>query len=114
MILNKYSRFLLHNSKRNLFQKSCWYGFLFSFLPGVVRAAAFDREGKSCAMSQIDRNMAGRKALVALESKHDYIELACGLKPDRMCEFQSIREKIMKTVDAVYLDTESTDECRQR
>jgi hypothetical protein len=58
--------------------------------------------------------MAGRKKLVAIDAKYDYIELSCGLKPDRMCEFQSIREKIMKTVDAVYLDTESTEECRQR
>lgn len=65
-------------------------------------------------MSQIDRNMAGRKSLVTIDSKYDYVELACGLKPDRMCEFQSMREKIMKTVDAVHLDTESTEECRQR
>ncbi|KAF2364740.1 PAN/Apple domain [Trinorchestia longiramus] len=80
----------------------------------TCRSAAYNREKQTCAMSQVDRNMAGRKKLVAIDSKNDYMELSCALKPDRMCEFQSIREKIMKTVDAVHLDTASTDECRQR
>jgi len=80
----------------------------------TCRSAAYNRENKICAMSQIDRNMAGRKNFVQVTEKTDYVEISCGAKPDRMCEFKTIREKIMKTVDAVHLDTESTEECRQK
>lgn len=80
----------------------------------TCRSAAFNRDNKICAMAQIDRNMAGRKNLVTLSPGTDFLEISCGPKPDKMCEFKTIREKIMKTVDAVHLDTESTEQCRQR
>jgi len=80
----------------------------------TCRSASFNRETKTCSMSQIDRNMAGRKQLVEAGPAQDYLELSCGAKPERMCEFRSLSERIMKTVDAVHLDTKSTEECRQK
>jgi len=81
----------------------------------TCRSAAFDSASKQCLMSTLDREMAGRlRNLVSINSTLDYMEVACGSKPDRMCEFQKIPGKIMKTVDAVYLDTESLEECRDR
>ena len=65
-------------------------------------------------MAVVNRNMAGKKPLVQTKEGVDYIELSCGPRPDRMCEFKSIRNKIMKTVDAVHLDTETTEECRAK
>jgi len=65
-------------------------------------------------MSQQDRNMAGLKRVVEADAHHDYLELACGAKPQRTCQFKKLSERIMKTVDAVHLDIGSTEECRQK
>lgn len=81
----------------------------------TCRSVEFDRENSLCKMSQFDRNMAGRnRRMVMTNSTSDYIEMSCGAKPDRMCEFQRKTNQIMKTVDAVHLDTNSTEECREK
>ncbi|XP_064113013.1 uncharacterized protein LOC135219835 [Macrobrachium nipponense] len=78
------------------------------------RSASFNAASKTCTMSQIDRNMAGRKKLLAIRSDDDYMEVSCVPKPEKMCEFQSLRGRILKTVDAVFQDVDSAEECRSR
>lgn len=36
------------------------------------------------------------------------------LAPERLCEFHSISGKILKTVDAVFQDVKTLDECRKK
>ncbi|XP_068220289.1 uncharacterized protein [Palaemon carinicauda] len=80
----------------------------------TCRSASFNKATKTCTLSQIDRNMAGRKKLLQVQSDDDYMEVSCVPKPQKMCEFQSLRGRILKTVDAVYQDVESSEECQSR
>lgn len=80
----------------------------------ICRSASFDPTNKACTLSQVDRNMAGRKQLLEISEKVDYLEVSCVPKPTKMCEFQSMRGRILKTVDAVYQDVGSVEECRSR
>ncbi|KAK3864370.1 hypothetical protein Pcinc_029941 [Petrolisthes cinctipes] len=80
----------------------------------ICRSASFDSSTANCTLSQVDRNMAGRKQLLTLSAATDYVEMACVPRPQKMCEFQRLRGKILKTVDAVHRDLKTTDECRER
>ncbi|CAL4123343.1 unnamed protein product, partial [Meganyctiphanes norvegica] len=80
----------------------------------ICRAAAWDASNNECKLAQVDRNMAGRKQLLQPDDSIDYLELACVTKPERMCEFQRFPGKILKTVDAVYQDVQSEEECKER
>ncbi|XP_045618140.1 uncharacterized protein [Procambarus clarkii] len=80
----------------------------------ICRAVSYEAATKTCTLAQVDRNMAGRKRLLELEEEADYVEVACVPKPQKMCEFQTLRGRILKTVDAVYQDVESNEECKDR
>ena len=41
-------------------------------------------------------------------------QVSCVPKPQKMCDFQRLQGKILKTVDSVYQDVETTEECQQR
>lgn len=43
----------------------------------------------------------------------EYLESNCIEDPTKLCEFKHINGKILKTVDAVYQDVNSIDECRE-
>lgn len=58
--------------------------------------------------------MAGRKHLLKMSAGAVYVEVACVPKPQKMCEFSRKPGRILKTVDAVYQDLETTEECRER
>jgi len=80
----------------------------------TCRSASFDSATNTCSMSTIDLNMAVKRDLTQQIQGHDYMEMANKIKPDSMCEFKTIPNHIMKTVDAVHLDTNTTEECRQK
>jgi len=42
----------------------------------------------------------------------DYLENNCAEEPSKLCEFKRISGKILKTVDSVYQDINTIDECR--
>lgn len=80
----------------------------------TCRSASFDPSTKTCTLSQVDRNMAGRKKLLEVSDHVDYLEVSCVPKPEKMCEFQSLPGRILKTVDSVFQDVEDIDECKNR
>ena len=56
--------------------------------------------------------MSNKKQVVQLRETSDYIEVACVNKPQRMCEFQTKNNQILRTVDAVIKDLETADQCK--
>lgn len=42
----------------------------------------------------------------------DYLENNCAEEPSKLCEVKRISGKILKTVDSVYQDINTIDECR--
>lgn len=53
--------------------------------------------------------------LTALQQKDgvEYLENNCAEEPNKLCEFKRMSGKILKTVDSVYQDVGSVDECRE-
>lgn len=43
----------------------------------------------------------------------DYMENNCVDDPVKLCEFQKLDGRILKTVDSVFQDVSSIDDCRQ-
>lgn len=44
----------------------------------------------------------------------DYLENNCVYEPNKLCEFRKIQNKILKTVDSIYQDVASLEECKQK
>lgn len=43
----------------------------------------------------------------------DYLENHCVEEPNKLCEFKRLPGRILKTVDSVYQEVSSVDECRE-
>ncbi|CAG9817948.1 unnamed protein product [Phaedon cochleariae] len=56
--------------------------------------------------------LAGSNAFQAANG-YDYIENNCIEEPTKLCEFKKLNGRILKTVDSVYQDVGSVDECRE-
>lgn len=66
-----------------------------------------------CELSDMDRiTLAGSSAFKATD-EIDYLENACAEEPNKLCEFKRLSGRILKTVDSVYQDVGSVDECRE-
>ncbi|XP_050723631.1 uncharacterized protein LOC127002106 [Eriocheir sinensis] len=78
------------------------------------RSISYNYTTGSCLLSKVNRNMAGRKQLLKMAPGAVYAEVACVPKPQKMCEFTRMPGRILKTVDAVYRDLQTTEECRER
>ena len=44
----------------------------------------------------------------------DYLENNCVYEPNKLCEFRKIQNRILKTVDSIYQDVNSLEECKQK
>lgn len=44
----------------------------------------------------------------------DYLENNCIYEPNKLCEFRKIQNRVLKTVDSIYQDVLSLDECKQK
>lgn len=44
----------------------------------------------------------------------DYLENNCVYEPNKLCEFRKIQNRVLKTVDSVYQDVNSLDECKHK
>ncbi|KAH1006050.1 hypothetical protein HUJ04_006931 [Dendroctonus ponderosae] len=56
--------------------------------------------------------LAGSSSFVTAEG-YDYMENNCIEEPTKLCEFKKLNGRILKTVDSVYQDVGSVDECRE-
>ncbi|XP_046406452.1 uncharacterized protein LOC124171342 [Ischnura elegans] len=94
----------------------------------ICRSANYNYETGVCELSDMDRFTAwGHRMLVPWSDdprkpkmaadgqapKNVYIESNCVTEPVRMCDFQQMAGKILKTVDAVRQDVSSLEDCRK-
>lgn len=68
---------------------------------------------RACELSDMDRlTVAGSGALEPSKG-FDYLENHCVDEPVKLCEFKKITGRILKTVDSVYQDVATAEECRE-
>ena len=78
----------------------------------LCRSANYYRATNICELSEMDRiTLAGTSAFQAQDGS-DYLENNCAEEPNKLCEFKRLSGRILKTVDSVYQDVGSIDECR--
>lgn len=77
------------------------------------RSANYANATKQCELSDMDRlTVAGSNAFQSSKG-FDYLENHCVDEPVKLCEFKKLSGRILKTVDSVYQDVGSTEECRE-
>ncbi|XP_075148055.1 uncharacterized protein LOC142221994 [Haematobia irritans] len=78
----------------------------------TCRSANYYRHSGLCELSDMDRiTLSGSNNVEAYDGA-DYLENNCAEEPSKLCEFKRISGKILKTVDSVYQDINSIEECR--
>ncbi|KAJ3640932.1 hypothetical protein Zmor_027465 [Zophobas morio] len=76
-------------------------------------SASYNNATGDCELSSMDRlTLAGSSAFQAADG-YDYMENNCVEEPSKLCEFKKLNGRILKTVDSVYQDVGSVDECRE-
>ncbi|OWR50334.1 hypothetical protein KGM_210943 [Danaus plexippus plexippus] len=79
----------------------------------VCRSANYNNKTGECVLSNMDRiTLAGTSAFQPNEDV-DYLENNCVEEPTKLCEFKKMNGRILKTVDSVYQDVQTIEECRE-
>ncbi|XP_015606019.1 uncharacterized protein LOC107272897 [Cephus cinctus] len=79
----------------------------------LCRSANYANATKECELSDMDRlTVAGSSAFQSAKGI-DYLENNCVDEPVKLCEFKKLTGRILKTVDSVYQDVGSAEECRE-
>ncbi|XP_066591191.1 uncharacterized protein [Prorops nasuta] len=79
----------------------------------LCRSANYANATKECELSDMDRlTVAGSSAFQTAKGI-DYLENHCVEEPVKLCEFKKLTGRILKTVDSVYQDVGTADECRE-
>ncbi|XP_037808095.1 uncharacterized protein LOC119601322 [Lucilia sericata] len=79
----------------------------------TCRSANYYRHSGLCELSDMDRITLSGSTNVEPYDGADYLENNCAEEPSKLCEFKRISGKILKTVDSVYQDINSIEECRE-
>ncbi len=67
------------------------------------RSATYNSVSGDCRTSDMDRHTVSGTGGAFIESPNDeYLENNCADDPVKLCDFQLLENKIMKTVDSVY------------
>lgn len=83
------------------------------FFSFCFRSANYANSTKQCELSDMDRlTVAGSSAFQSAKD-FDYLENHCVDEPVKLCEFKKLSGRILKTVDSVYQDVGSAEECRE-
>jgi len=61
----------------------------------------------------MDRLTVAGSGAFRAEPDTEYLENNCVEEPIKLCEFKKLSGRILKTVDSVYQDVGSADECRE-
>ncbi|XP_076307552.1 uncharacterized protein LOC143223443 isoform X2 [Tachypleus tridentatus] len=79
------------------------------------RSANFDLSTGECAISDMDRHSipSGSRYFAPSNDRIEYLENNCVDEGVKLCEFQKVNGRIVKTVDAVFENITSLDECRK-
>lgn len=76
------------------------------------RSANYYRASQTCELAEMDRfTLAGSNSFQPHEGT-EYLENNCAEEPNKLCEFKRLSGRILKTVDSVYQDIGSIEECR--
>jgi len=76
------------------------------------RSAQYSRANGECRLAAMDRqSMAGRPGFAEADGV-DYMEVNCVESPSKLCLYEKVRGKILKTVDAVYQAIASEQDCQ--
>ncbi|XP_043268987.1 uncharacterized protein [Venturia canescens] len=79
----------------------------------LCRSANYANSTKECELSDMDRlTIAGSNAFQTSKG-FDYLENHCVDEPVKLCEFKKLSGRILKTVDSVYQDVGTSEECRE-
>ena len=76
------------------------------------RSANFNNVTGECSMSPMDRHSAAGTKSFKETPNREFLESNCVDDPVRLCEFQKMEGRILKTVDSVYQEVEDLDECK--
>ena len=69
----------------------------------TYRSATFNKRTGDCRISDMDRHtVAGTGAFQESSVGDEYLENNCVDDPVKLCDFQLLENRIMKTVDSVY------------
>ncbi|KAG0445088.1 hypothetical protein HPB47_023912, partial [Ixodes persulcatus] len=78
------------------------------------RSANYEPSSGDCALSDMDRHsVVGDRYFVPSSETNEYLESNCVDDPVRLCEFRSVNGKILKTVDAVFQNITTLEDCRR-
>lgn len=81
--------------------------FLFHF-----RAATFSAENGDCRLFDQDRHTLAGKPVFAAQEGMDYLEINCDMgEPKKLCLYDRVEGKILKTVDSVYQAIATREDC---
>lgn len=77
------------------------------------RSANYNNATAECEMSDMDRLTVAGQGVFEPTNGMDYLENNCVDEPVKLCEFKKFPGRILKTVDSVYQDVGSLDDCRE-
>ncbi|ROT79792.1 hypothetical protein C7M84_001483 [Penaeus vannamei] len=77
------------------------------------RSANFNNATGDCQISDMDRHTTVGTGAFKVAENSDFLENNCVDDPVRLCEFQRMEGRILKTVDSVFQDVESLEDCKR-
>lgn len=87
--------------------------FSFFHIIIIIRSANYNNATGTCELSNMDRITLASSNVFQPSDGYDYMENNCVEEPTKLCEFKKLNGRILKTVDSVYQDVGSVDECRE-
>jgi len=78
----------------------------------LCRSANFYPDTGTCSLSSIDRHSSPSTTMFHHSPNTIYLESSCVQDPAGVCDFKSVRGRILKTVDSVYQDISSRSACQ--
>jgi len=78
----------------------------------VCRSANFEAATGSCALSDMDRHTTAGGGAFQPSPGTSFVANACVDDPVRLCEFERMEGRILKTVDSVFQEVASLDDCK--
>ncbi|CAH0583047.1 unnamed protein product [Chrysodeixis includens] len=79
----------------------------------VCRSANYNNKTGECVLSNMDRITLAGTSFFQPNEDTDYLENNCVEEPTKLCEFKKMGGRILKTVDSVYQDVQTVEECRE-
>ncbi|XP_076029180.1 uncharacterized protein LOC143018026 [Oratosquilla oratoria] len=77
------------------------------------RSANFNNVTGECRISDMDRHTSVGTGAFKAGDNTEYLESNCVDDPVRLCEFQKMDGRILKTVDSVLQEVETLDDCKK-